>query len=147
MQKFKFKLDGLLKVREFSEKKIKIELGQLLKEINRVNDLIAKLNRDLDDAYHEQEKILSGHANGNLLKFFPYFVTGKKADIKNQEALKLDLSEKYKLKIHELAIARGEVKVLENFKDKKKTEWVKEKDKKEQMSIEELLMIRRGSAE
>jgi flagellar FliJ protein len=36
MQKFKFKLDALLKVREFKEKKIKIELGEVAQR-NQLN--------------------------------------------------------------------------------------------------------------
>ena len=42
----------------------------------------------------------------------------------------------------EMATARGEVKIMENFKDKKKDEWTKDKNKKEQEAIEEILMMR-----
>jgi flagellar FliJ protein len=52
------------------------------------------------------------------------------------------LKKKYDKKIEELAAARGEVKVMENFKEKKKGEWTKEKNKKEQEAIEEILMMR-----
>ena len=41
-----------------------------------------------------------------------------------------------------MAIARGEVKVMENFKEKKQIEWSKEKNKKDQEAIEEILMMR-----
>ncbi len=146
MKKFKFKLDGLLKLREFSEKKIKIELGEILKEITATEEMIAKMNRDIDETYKAQDELLSTAADGRLLQFFPYYIQGRKEDIKNKENLLWSLRKKYENKVQELATARGQVKVLENFKDKKKHEWTKEKDKKELESIEELLMIRRNTS-
>jgi flagellar FliJ protein len=147
MKKFKFKLDGLLKVREFAEKRIKIELGEILKEINSTEEYIAKMNRDIDDTYKAQEELISTATSGSMLQFFPYYIKGRKEDIKNKETLLWSLRRKYDKKIAELALARGEVKVLENFKDKKKTEWTKERDKKELETIEEILMIRRNGSE
>lgn len=146
MKKFKFKLDGLLKVREFNEKKIKIELGEILKEIGATEDLIAKMNRDIDETYKAQEELIATSADGRLLQFFPFYIQGRKEDIKNKENLLWSLRKKYENKVQELAQARGQVKVLENFKDKKKVEWTKEKDKKELETIEELLMIRRSTS-
>jgi flagellar FliJ protein len=146
MKKFKFKLDGLLKVREFNEKKIKIELGEILKEIGAANEQIAKMNKDIDETYKAQEELVATSADGRLLQFFPFYIQGRKEDIKNKENLLWSLQKKYENKVQELAMARGQVKVLENFKDKKKVEWTKEKDKKELETIEELLMIRRSTS-
>lgn len=145
MQKFKFKLDALLKVREFKEKKIKIELGEILKEINDVEEKIRKANSAIDESYEAQEALMKDPTNSNMLRFFPYFVQGKKEEIKNLENLLWALRKKYDNKIHELALARGEVKIMENFKEKKKTEWTKLRDKKQQETIEELIQIRRMS--
>jgi flagellar protein FliJ len=142
MQKFKFKLDGLLKVREFKEKKIKIELGEILREIGAVEDKISEANKAINEAYAAQEACMQDVSKAQMLQFFPYFIQGKKEDIKNKQNLLWALQKKYDQKIAELATARGEVKVMENFKDKKKTEWTKERNKKEQEAIEEILMMR-----
>ncbi len=142
MQKFKFKLEAVLKVREFKEKKIKIELGEILKEISTVEDKIALANAAIDEAYGAQEVAMKDLVGGKMIQFFPYFIQGKKEDIKNMENLLWALRKKYNLKISELATARGEVKVMENFKDKKKGEWTKEKNKKEQEAIDEIVQIR-----
>ena len=144
MQQFKFKLDGLLKVREFKEKKIKIELGEILKEIGEVQGNIALANKAIDESYEAQEVCLKDHSSGRMIQFFPYFVQGKKEDIKNKENLLWALKKKFDLKIKELATARGEVKVMENFKEKKLGEWKKERNKKEMETIEEVLMMRRN---
>ncbi len=141
-KKFKFKLDGLLKVREFKEKKIKIELGEILKEISLVESQIAEANVAIDETYKAQEDFMKDPSAGQMIQFFPYFIQGKKQDIKNKDNLLWALRKKYDKKIAELAISRGEVKVLENFKDKKQVEWKKDKDKKEHEAIEEILMMR-----
>jgi flagellar FliJ protein len=145
MQKFKFKLDGLLKVREFKEKKIKIELGQILKDIGHTKELIAKMNVDIDETYKAQEDLMATVVDGKMLQFFPMYIQGRKEDIKNKENLLWSLQKKYQQKVEELAMARGEVKVLENFKDKKHQEWTKVKNKKELETIEEILTMRRNS--
>ena len=142
MQKFKFKLDGLLKVREFKEKQLKIELGEILKEVHAVEAKIADANAAIAETYDAQEAFMRDPSNGQMLQFFPLFIQGKKEDIKNKENLLWSLKKKYEKKVAELATARGEVKVMENFKEKKKDEWSKERNKKEQEAIEEILMMR-----
>lgn len=142
MKKFQFKLDGVLKVREFKEKKVKIELGELLREISEVEDKIAQANQAISEAYLAQEKMMADPTKGQMIQFFPIFIQGKKDDIKNKETLLWSLKKKYDKKLQELAQARGEVKIMENFKEKKKEEWKKDKDKREQESIEEILMMR-----
>ena len=94
MQKFKFKLDGLLKVREFKEKKIKIELGEILKEINIVEEGIAAANAAITETYDAQEAFMRDPSNGQMLQFFPMFIQGKKEDIKNKENLLWSLRKK-----------------------------------------------------
>ena len=147
MQKFKFKLDSLLKVREFKEKKIKIELGEILKEISEVDEKISLANKAIDETYEAQEAFMSDPSSGNMIQFFPYYIQGKKEDIKNKENLRWALKKKYDLKIKELATARGEVKIMENYKEKEKNEWTKKKNKKELESIEEILMMRSNGSE
>jgi len=144
MQRFKFKLDGLLKVREFKEKKIKIELGEILREIGAVEEKIRLANVAISETYEAQETFMKDPSSGQMLQFFPMFIQGKKEDIKNQENLLWALRKKYDKKIAELAQARGEVKIMENFKEQKKSEWTKEKNKKEQEAIEEIIMMRRN---
>lgn len=139
-QKFKFKLDGLLKVREFNEKRIKVELGQLLKEITEVEDKIKKLHADIEEAYESQERFIETPTLGRMAQFFPQFIRAKKDEIKINENILYSLQRKYQAKVEEMSKAKGEVKVLENFKEKKKVEHQKQVDKKLQEMIEELTM-------
>ena len=143
MKKFKFKLDGLLKVREFKEKKLKAELGEILKDIAKEEDNIRKLKSDIDDSYKAQEEFLAEPAAGQMIQFFPQFIEAKNQDIKVRENLLYSLGKKYDLKLHEMAIAKGEVKVIEKLKEKKKAEHTKEKDKKLMQETEEFIAQKR----
>lgn len=142
MNMFKFKLDGLLKVREFNEKKIKIELGKILKEITELENKIEFANKSIDETYDAQEVAMKDISSGKMIQFFPFFIQGKKEDIKNKKTLLWALNKKRNDKIAELATARGQVKVMENFKEREKKEWLKEKNKKEMEAVEEILMMR-----
>ena len=142
-KKFKFRLEGLLKVREFSEKNLKIELGQLLKEAQKVRERIQKLQDDLEEGHQSQEAITKQGTDSEMLKFYPRFIQAKGEDIQNQENLLRSLERKIEKKRDELSLARGNVKMIENLKEKEKTSFKKEQEKKQQMDIEDILQMRR----
>lgn len=143
MKGFKFKLDGLLKVREFKERALKVELGQILTQINEAKDEIVRLKENIQETYDAQDQFLSDPAAGDMIKFFPKFIETKNLAIDNQNNLIYALEKKFDSKQSELATARGEVKVIENLKDKKKTEYKKKIEKKHQENVDELVQIRR----
>lgn len=147
MEKFDFKLSGLLKLREFREKNIKTELGMIVKEMQEVKIKLNALGEHISEAYTAQGKLLEesnneGSRSGEMLKFFPYFIDAKRAHIKNQKDLLKELEEKYRNKIVEMKVAMGEVKVIESLKEKEVKKYKKYKLKKEYENIEELRIMR-----
>jgi len=142
-KKFKFKLDGLLKVREFKEKKLKTELGEILSEIHEVENNISQMMKEIDETYKSQEDFLASPTTGEMAQFFPQFIKNRKEDIKNKENLLFALQKRYDAKLVELAQAKGQVKVIENLKDKKKTEHKKEIEKKQQEELDEFVIFKK----
>ncbi len=142
-KKFKFKLDGLLKVREFKEKKLKTELGEILTEINSVELNIKGMLKDIDETYAAQEEFLASPTSGQMAQFFPQFIKTRNEDIKNKENLLYALQKRYQAKLQELARAKGEVKVIDNLKEKKKAEHRKEIQKKEQAELDEFVILKK----
>ena len=57
MKKFEFRLQALLRVREFREKQVKSELGEILRQIQQLKDLNLQCDKDISDAYLTQEKM------------------------------------------------------------------------------------------
>lgn len=145
--KFKFKLEGLLKLRHFKEEQLKVDLGKINSEIQKTKDKIKVLKEDIQIAYSSQEDVFLTKTNALVARFFPYFVQAKKEDIKNQENLLFSLEKKYKQKLKEVSIAMGETKIINKMKDKEQDSWKREKAKKEQLEIEEVLSMRRNIKE
>ena len=143
VKKFKFKLDGLLKVREFKEKRIKVELGEILKDIEQAKENIYKAKLDIDECYQAQEAFLREPSGASMVQFFPQFIEAKTEDYKAQENILFSLQRKYEEKRSELATAKGDVKVIENLKEKKTTEFEKTVEKKKQEAIDELMQAKR----
>jgi flagellar FliJ protein len=140
--RFKFKLEGLLKLRHFKEEQLKVELGKINADIQRTKQRISELQHHIEEAYTSQEKTLGSKTDGRLARFFPYFIQAKRDDIKSQENLLYSLERKYQAKLREVSLAMGESKLIQNMKEKDKDKWKKEKQKKEESEIEELLHMR-----
>lgn len=143
-KKFKFKLEGLLKIRKFKEEQLKVELGQINSEILAVKNRIKELNDHIREAYLSQEATLKSQTDGQLARFFPYFIQAKREDIKNQENLLYSLQKKYEKKLSEVSKAMGETKIIDGMKEDQKEDWKKKNEKKSQEEIEEVLSMRRN---
>lgn len=139
MKKYKFKLSGLLKVREFKENKIKIELGEINKEVQFVEETIDQQHKDIADGFASQEKTLKRGMDAKMLGFYPYFIQGKKENIERLENKLWALRRKYYEKLEDLKTARGQVKVVENLKEKDEKSFYKEQNKLEDNKLEELV--------
>lgn len=147
MKGFKFKLDALLKLREFNEKKVKTEVGHVLRQISDIEDKIKEIDMSIQETYQAQEDVMRKPSDAHMLKFFPYYLKSRAEDRKVQEKLLEKCHEKYVELLEELKSARGEVKVLDNMKERKKNEFKKKKNKKETEDIEDILNLRRSMSE
>jgi flagellar FliJ protein len=145
MAKYKFKLEALLKLRKFKEQQIKVELGRIVSEIQRVKNKIEDFKGHIGEAYEGQEKVLQSETSGEMIKFFPYFIEAKSAAIKSEVGTLAELQEQYDLKIIEMKEARGETKVIDKLKEKDKSIFKKEKEKSEFAKIEEMRILRQGN--
>ncbi|WP_412471971.1 flagellar FliJ family protein [Halobacteriovorax sp. RT-1-4] len=143
MRREKFKLQGLLKLREFREQKIKLELGQINIEKGRLNEAIAKCNLDIEETYKAQEAFFDTYTSGRNAQFFPMFIQSKRDEIKVLENQLHAVQRQYQEKVKELSVAKGEVKVIDNLKNEFETEQNRVIEKKRQEAIDELMMAKR----
>jgi flagellar export protein FliJ len=142
MEPFKFKLDGLLRLSKFKEEKIKIELGEIVKELTRLKSEIRQLRKDIDVGFQSQEKILENPTKGSLVQFYSYYIQGKREHIKSREAQIYSLEKKMDLKVMEMKKAMGDTKVMDGLKEKKYTAYKKELHKKEMALLDDLSIMK-----
>ena len=137
MNKFIFKLEAVLKIKEFNVKKIKITLGQILIKIGEYEEQIVALEKDIKQAYSEQELLMNSIARADFVRFFANLVNVKRVQI-TQTIEKLKLEKKnYQDCVALLAKARGEVKIFEKIRHRKWELYKKQMIAKSYLEIEE----------
>jgi len=142
MKKFDFRLQSLLRLRNFKEEKLKAEMGEIVSKMNNIRDDIMNLDQDIEDAYNAQNKFLNEKIGGQIIQFFGFYVKGKRDHIKVKKNEQEILKKKYEEKSIELAKAMGDVKVIENIKKKQFNQYRVDYNKKMQEDLEDLLRMK-----
>lgn len=114
-----------------------MELGQLLSQLNRIEDQLKHDRNEIENYYKIQEGSLKTGVRAGQLQAFPMLIAGKDRNIElllrdktKQEALVAE-------KKQELAQLRGDLKVMENLKEKNYDEYRKAYNKEVDQKVEE----------
>ncbi len=137
MKGYKFKLDPVLKIRKLKEDRCKMDIGRLQVQITELKRQLQEHSKGIDEAYKSQEVGLKDGMSGQSIQFYPYFISGKTAhiDFINNEIGRLN--EQVQEKFNQLKQLRANVKVVEKMKEKDKTKYRKNLEKKQFEEIEE----------
>jgi flagellar FliJ protein len=137
MKKYTFRLEPVLKLRKLREENCRMELGQLLMELNRIEDQLVHDRKELDNYYKIQEGALKNGMSGSQLQAFPMLVAGKSRNIELLLESKKRQEEKVEQKKQELAQVKGDLKVIDNLKQKDFDEYRKALNKEIDQKVEE----------
>lgn len=141
MQRYRFRLEAVLKVRRMREEACRNNLGKLMVERRNLVELTETLAKEIHHAYSAQETSLEQGMQARLAAFFPILVEGKDAHIKEVEgkisALDLRIEEVKK----ELTALRAELKAVENLREKDHGAWRKAYSKETDRKVEEMVQI------
>ena len=114
-----------------------MELGQLLMELNRIEDQLAHDKKEIDNYYNIQETALKTGMSGSQLQAFPMLISAKTKNLELLERDKTRQNQKVEEKKQELAQLRGDLKVMENLKQKDYDEYRKALNKEIDQKVEE----------
>ncbi|MBF0208122.1 MAG: flagellar FliJ family protein [Oligoflexia bacterium] len=124
MKKFKFRLDNVLKLREFEEYREKIELGKINNEVKKNNDKLGEINDDIDFTYSLLEQdVLSKKARAADLFLHTYFLESYRIHTNMLKNRAQSLNQKYQQQLDEVMKKRNKVKVLNKIKNRDKNEY------------------------
>lgn len=143
MRKFKFSLDGLLKLREFKETEKKTELGFIISKIEESKEIIIQAELDIINYLEEQDKLIEDTTMARDIQQIIRYIRGLEA---KKVKFKEELEGHYKafeLKKVELAKSMADAKLIANLKGKKQAAHKKHEDKKMQQELEELFNMRK----
>jgi len=141
MKKYTFRLEPVLKLRRLKEENCRMELGRLLQDLNRIEDQLKHDREEVSNYYKIQESGLKNGIRGDQLQAFPMLVAAKDKNIQLLLRDQKIQEGKVETKKQELAILRGELKVLENLKEKDYGEFRKAVNKDTDQKVEEQTQI------
>lgn len=137
MKKYQFRLEPVLKVRKFKEETCRMELGELLNELKRIDDQLSHDQEQIDNYYKIQEGALKTGMTAAQLQAFPMLVAGKSRNIELLQNAKIRQERLVEEKKKELAVVRGELKLIESMKEKDFAKYRKEVNKEIDQKVEE----------
>ncbi|WPU64916.1 flagellar export protein FliJ [Peredibacter starrii] len=137
MKRYQFRLDPVLKLRKLKEENCRMELGQLLMELNRIEDQLAHDKNEIDTYYKIQEGGLKTGMSGGQLQAFPMLIAAKNKNLELLERDKRRQEQKVADKKQELAQLRGDLKVMESMKEKDYEQYRKALNKEIDQKVEE----------
>ncbi len=114
-----------------------MELGQLITELSRIENQLVHDRREIDNYYKIQESAMKNGIRGDQVQAFPMLVAAKERNIELLLRDKKKQEELIEAKKQELATLKGELKVIENLKEKDYNEYRKALNKEIDQKVEE----------
>lgn len=141
MKKFSFPLQFLLKYRERKEDQIRKELAQLKRRLEKEGENLAYLKLDLTTNMKElREKHQSEEIETALILPYCSYLDNLSNQIKEQSKTVSDISQEMEKKRKKVTEASKEKKIMEKLKENKWAEFVHERERLEQNSIDEIAL-------
>lgn len=144
MKNYKFRLEALLKLRKLKEHQQKIELAKINKKISVIDNKVLEARDDIKTAYTAMEETLKDGSDGQFAQFFPMYIKGKRAFIENSMKERELLVQEYEKCRQVLNQKRGDVKVVQNMKEKDFEQERKKYLKKLDATIEDIIQAQRS---
>ena len=137
MKRYAFRLEPVLKLRKLKEESCRTELGTLISGLNQIEGQLAHDRREIENYFKIQEASLKTGVRGDQIQAFPMLVSAKERNIQLLLRDKKRQEEMIEEKKRELATLRGELKVIENLKEKDYNEYRKALNKEIDQKVEE----------
>ncbi len=144
MKKMMFRLEHVLRLREFEEKKAKLELGNVLGRISAINLEIEEAKNQIISSDSEFRDFLTTPRKVQEIRIFPFIMDELQKKINKKKHDLILLNKELEEKKMNLKIAEGKLKVIEKLKEKQYEKFKKEIDKKYQNEIDDHTIMRYG---
>lgn len=141
MQKFKFKLESVLKMKTLLEEQCRNELGKIFVEKKNIEDEIALMRKNIEAMYFENESHLKTGMKASHASMFPQLSSAYQAKIQELQRMMSQVDKRIEEKKTELNEKRAELKLMSNIKEKEFNTWKKAYNKHVDESVEEMIMM------
>ncbi|MBF0312317.1 MAG: flagellar export protein FliJ [Oligoflexia bacterium] len=142
MKKFKFRLDSVLRLREFEEYKEMIELGKINQEMKTMSDKISDIDSEISRAYEIQEKDMrQGSISASDLQIYGEWIDNYRALVDFMKKEHEKIQERYQEKLEDVVKKKNKVKMLKKLKAKALNEYRKDYNYDESNQIEDIVSM------
>lgn len=114
-----------------------MELGQLVMQLNRIDNQMTHDQNEINNYYKIQEGALVNGMTGGQLQAFPMLIAAKQENIVRLQNERKRQEQKIEDKKKELAQLKGDLKVMENMKEKDYEQYRKALNKEIDQKVEE----------
>lgn len=141
--KFKFALEKVLKHKKILEDQAKKDFGEISKRVREQEQYLQNLELDLQKAYEDKHRVqMMGGSIAGHLEFFHQYYKNQRQLIDNQKKIIEGLEKILEEKRQHLIVAARDHKTFTMLKEKKKLEFKKEMNKREQKRIDDMNIMR-----
>ena len=144
MKRFQFRLESLLRYREYLEKQAKQEVANVRSDILRCEERITRYEKDHAETTQELEEEVATGIDSKRYKHYTGYIESIESNIQaetiQQDELRTLLSEKQK----QLAQRSVDRKVLEKLKDRRREEYYQETLKTFQKETDDMIVTRKA---
>lgn len=142
MQKFRFRLDSLMRMREARENEALIALADTQRAFQREVDLKKQLRDEIEESLNKLAEIGKKPLSVHELQVEETFIKGNRSRIVAADQ-RIERTRKSVVKaMRDYMLARRERMSLGKLKDKALADWKKARDARERKQIEDLILIR-----
>ena len=143
MAKFRFQLEKVLRHKKILEEQAKRDFSEIKAKLDQQRNFLNDLESDLKKSYNDKYLVTKmGGEIAEYLGYFNEFNTAQKKLIDQQKRIVDGLEKIVEEKRLRLVEAAREHKTFIKLKEKKKEEFKKEINKKEQKRIDEMNILR-----
>ena len=114
-----------------------MELGKLIMQMTTIDDQLAHDRNEIDNYFKIQESALKNGMTGSQLQAFPMLIAAKQQNINLLIKEKNKQEQKIADKKAELSQLKGELKVIENLRQKDYDDYRKALNKETDQKVEE----------
>jgi len=146
MKRFQFRLDPLLRYREFLMEQAQQEVATVRVAVQACEERIARHEKAYDETAHELDQEMSAGVDVKRYKHYTDYLAGIESDLKKEQHALKELLTHLEEKQAQLSQRSIDKKVLENLKNRRREEYYREMMDTMQKETDDIVIVRKAGA-
>ena len=146
MKRFQFRLDPLLRYREYLMEQAQQEVAKVRAGVQACEEQVARYEKAYEETAHELDREISEGIDVKRYKHFTDYMAGIESDLERENHSLNELLTLLEEKQAHLSQRAIDKKVLENLKNRRREEYYKDMMKTMQKEADDTVIVRKARA-